>query len=106
MDQYTVSGISSIIKDQQDELFSNYIEDKPTGWSCCLRTKEQICIGEWLRRELIALKLDDLARYQQEGIFHREGRSRIDLYGLVAEIMNDTTEGKIDRNRKPMRRWG
>jgi hypothetical protein len=106
MDKYTVTGISRIVNDQQDELFNSYIEDKPTNWSCCSRTKQQICIGEWLHRELIVLELDDIARFQQEGIFHREGRSRVDLYSLVAEIMNDTIEGKIDRNRKPMRRWG
>lgn len=103
---YTLESIKLEISLNKEKLFSIYIQDKPNNWSCCERTKEFICIGEWLKQELIELQLDDVARYQQEGIFHRESRSQDDLYSLVYQIITDTLNGNIDRNRKPLRRWG
>lgn len=103
---YSKEKIQREVEGRREELFELYRKDRPSTWSCCSRTEEVICLGEWLRRELINLQLDPLGRSQQEGIFHRESRSQDDLYVLVAQIMNDTVDGKIDRERKPLRRWG
>ena len=52
------------------------------------------------------MQLDDVGRKVQEDQFNRMSRTLDDVFELAARIMNDTLEDKIDRNRRPHRRWG
>ena len=56
--------------------------------------------------EMTRLGLDELGRKTQEHQFNRYSRSTESLFGLAADIMNDTVAGRIDRDRTPHHRWG
>lgn len=87
-------------------MFEEYASQKPERWSCDSRTRDLICIGNWLSEQFAEAHLDDVGRRAQEWQFNRRSRSEEDLFALAAEIMNDTEAGKIDRDRIPLRRWG
>jgi hypothetical protein len=50
--------------------------------------------------------LSDSDRKAQEAQFNRRSRSEMDVFAIAADILNETVEDKIDRNRIPTRRWG
>jgi len=87
-------------------LFASYAANRPENWAVNQRTHDLICISVWMREELTAMQLDDVGRKVQEDQFNRMSRTLDDVFELAARIMNDTLEDKIDRNRRPHRRWG
>lgn len=104
--RYTAESVRSVVIPQVDRLFAFWAEGRPANWSCDTRTRELITLGKWLDEELTRIGIDDLGRRTQTSLYNRESRSRDDLYGLVASIMNDALDDKIDRFRRPHRRWG
>jgi len=103
---YTAEEIARIVANNSIELFAEYSAGRPPNWSVNNRTRELVCIAKWMNQEMVAMGLDDLGRRMQEAQFNRFSRSDEDLYALAARIMNDTLEDRIDRKRKPHRRWG
>lgn len=104
--QYTAESIRKAVEDDSERLFSSYSANRPEHWACDQRTKDLVTLGNWLNEEHARLGIDDLGRLTQNGRFNRESRSRDDLWTLAVEILNDTLIDKIDRNRRPHRRWG
>jgi hypothetical protein len=98
--------IQAIVTADEERLFAPWLVGRPEGYRADTATKTMVCLGYWLREELTKLGLSDDDRRIQESAFHRWSRSREDLFVLAAEIINDAIEGKIDRNRRPLRRWG
>jgi hypothetical protein len=103
---YTAESIRAAVDADRERLFAAYSANRPPNWNCDQRTKDLVAIGNWIDGEHRRLGIDDLGRTTQDGRFNRESRSRDDLWTLAAEIMNDTLIDKIDRFRRPHRRWG
>jgi hypothetical protein len=103
---YTSTSIMKNVKEDEQNLFASYSSGRPENWSCDSRTRDLICIGNWIDSELKRLDIDDLGRRAQTSQFNRRSRSEDDLWELAAQIMNDSIAGNIDRFRKPLRRWG
>ena len=105
-ERYTPDSVRDSVIPQVDRLFAFYVEGRPATWSCDTRTRELITIGKWMDETLTAIGVDDLGRRTQTSLYNRESRSREDLYALAADIMNDALDDRIDRFRRPHRRWG
>ena len=103
---YTASGVKESVDADREHLMGAWALGRPENWSCNQQTKDLICIGNWLDEEMRRRWLDDLGRITQTSQFNRRSRSEDDLWTLAAEIMNQVVNDKIDRQRKPHRRWG
>lgn len=103
---YTAKGIKAMVESERGRLFASYAEGRPPNWVCDQQTKDIVCLSVWLREELTRLGIDELGRKIQEGEFNRYSRSDPDLFVLAAEVMNNALANRIDRNRRPHRRWG
>lgn len=104
--KYTPTAIREAVLNDIPRLFAPYSEGRGPNWSTDTRTKEVLCLTQWLREEMTRLNLDDLGRITQEGEFNRVSRSCPDVFEAAAEVMNAVVEDRIDRYRKPHRRWG
>lgn len=102
---YSAENVRAAVMADEERLFAAWSANRPEGWSVDPRTKATVCIGHWMREELAKLVGDEDRRIQLNA-FNRHSRSDDDLYELAAQILNDAAEGKIDRDRKPHRRWG
>jgi hypothetical protein len=104
--KYIPESIKAAIEADREALFAPYAIGRPDNWSCDMRTKDLICIGNWLANELTLLGISDVDRRTQQWKFNRESRSDLDLFTCAADIMNEAVEGKIEQNRIYHRRWG
>lgn len=102
----TADDVASDVLQRGHVFFQSYSAGRPVGWSTDTRTYNLICVAVWLRQTLSAMGLDDLDRTTQESQFNRRSRSEEDLFSLGAEIVNDAALGKINRDRRPHKRWG
>ena len=103
---YTVTEIRIAVEINRERLFAPMAVNRPENWACDPRTRDFVCIGNWIDEEMRALGLDDLGRITQNGQFNRRARSEEDMLAIAVTIMNDVLIDRIDRNRRPHRRWG
>lgn len=103
---YTRESVFLEIESDRESLFAHWSRGRPSNWSCDPRTRDLICTAEWLKRKLRSLVPDEIGRHVLESQFHRFSRSEDDLFSLAARIVNDAADDKIDRDRRPHRRWG
>jgi hypothetical protein len=106
IEKYTAESVRASVDANRENLFAPYAMGRSENWACDLRTKDLVCIGNWLSAELISLQLSDVDRRTQEWRYNRESRSDYDLFEAAAQIMNDTLDGKVEQNRCYHRRWG
>ncbi len=104
--KYSDDTVRTAVADQEERLFASWSSGRPQGWKCDDRTRNIVCVGLWLREELFRVALSDSDRKAQEAQFNRRSRSEMDVFAIAADILNETVEDKIDRNRIPTRRWG
>ena len=105
-DLYTAEEIRNAIEHDRERLFAPWAVGRPENWSTDQRTKDVVCIGNWMCEEMIRKGLDDPGRRALLHEFNRYCRNDEDLFVLSASIMNDMLTGNIDRNRRMHRRWG
>ena len=103
---YTEDAVRTVVVAAEERLFAPWREGRPETWRPSTQTKDMVCVGFWLREELTRLGFSDDDRKIQEAKFHRWSRSRLDVFLLAAELLNEALEGEIERDRKPHRRWG
>lgn len=103
---YDSATVRAQVEGDIDRLFAPWALGRPENWKPDPTTKLVIALGYWLDAELRSLDIDDEGRKIQLLHFNRWSRSVDDLFGLAAETMNDAVAGRIDRDRKPHRRWG
>lgn len=104
--KYTAENIRAIIESDRQVLFSTYAIGRPDNWICDTRTKDLVCVANWLSSELKIIGLSDTDRITQQWKFNRESRADADLFQCAADIMNEAIAGNIEQNRKHHRRWG
>jgi len=104
--RYTAENVKAAVESNEEELFALYAQGRPEHWKCDTRTKELVCIGNWITAELIALGVSDVDRRTQQAKYHREMRSSYDLFQTASEVMNEVLDGKIEQNRIAHRKWG
>lgn len=104
--KYTADAIEDWVTAESERLFAPWAVGRPENWTCDRRTKNIVCISYWLVEELTSMGLDHRDRVTQQAQFNRYSRLDDDLWALAAQIMNDSAEGNIDRDRKTHRRWG
>ena len=104
--RYSSQGIRDAVDRDRERLFADWRVGRPEGWTTDGRTSDLVCLAKWLRLEMEAMGLDDAGRRVQEAQFNRRSRSEDDLFQVAADVINDAAEGRIDRDRRPHRRWG
>lgn len=103
---YSPERVMAEVDKDRDRLFAPYAFGRPEGWIPDQRTKDLVCIGNWLHEELTRIGANDADRKTQLWYYNRWSRSEEDLWTLAARTLNDVLEGKVEQNRKPHRRWG
>lgn len=110
MNHYTPEEIRQAVIADEKHLFEAWSTGRPEGWKCDTATHDMVCCAVWLSEHLHVLVLEGIISHDdrkiQEQTFHRWSRSLVDLFELTAEVINNTIDGKIDRDRKPHHRWG
>lgn len=104
--QYTSDEIRTAVEGDRERLFASWSVGRPENWNTDQRTKDVVCIGNWMGEEMVRFGLDDAGRRALLHEFNRYCRNDEDLFFLSAEIMNDMLAGNIVRNRRHHRRWG
>jgi hypothetical protein len=104
--RYTADSVREAVESRREELFAPYAVGRPTNWCVDLRTKDLVCVGNWLSNELTSIGTSDEDRRTQQWKYNRESRSDNDLFQCAADIMNETLDGKVEKNRIPHHRWG
>ena len=104
--RYTAEVIQEDVETKRVELFASYSAGRGPNWSVDLRTKDLICIANWLLLELTKIGIPEVDRRTQQWKFNRESRADLDLFQCAADIMNEALDGKVEQNRKPHHRWG
>lgn len=104
--KYSADAIEAWVTGESERLFAPWAVGRPEGWKCDSRTRDIVCISFWLMEELTAIGIDNKGRVTQQAQFNRYSRSDENLWELAAQIMNDSVDGNIDRDRKTHRRWG
>jgi hypothetical protein len=104
--RYTAESVREAMEPERARLFALYAAGRGPNWSCDLRTKDMVCLGNWLQEELVRLGCNDDDRRTQWWFYNRWSRSDWDLFELVAQTMNDVLDGKVEQNRDMRRRWG
>lgn len=113
-ERYTAESVRAAIEPHRERLFAPYAVGRQEGWACDLRTKDLVCLGNWLQEELVRLGCNDDDRRTQWQFYHRWSRSDWDLFELTAETLNAVLDGKVEQGREshPARgdgrrhRWG
>lgn len=105
-DQYTPDEIRTAVEGDRVRLFAPWIVGRSENYSTDQRTKDVVCIGNWMNEEMTRKGLDDPGRRALLHEFNRYCRNDEDLFVLSASIMNDMLAGNIVRNRRMHRRWG
>ncbi len=97
--------VEALIRDDATHLFEAYARGRPINWNCDSRTRELVCVGNWINKELTRLGAPDEDRRIMGWAYNRRSRAATDLFQLGADLMNEFEAGNIDR--KPAhRRWG
>jgi hypothetical protein len=104
--RYTAESVRASIEPHRERLFASYASHRPPGWACDPRTKDLVCLGNWLAEELTRLGCNDTDRRTQQAFYNRWSRSDEDLFDLGARTLNAVLDGKVEQNRIPHRRWG
>lgn len=104
--RYTAGQVRAAVHADRERLFAPYAVGRPERWVPDQRTKDLICVGNWLSEELRRLKVSEDDRRTQERYYNRWSRSVEDLFGLAAETLNAVLDGQIEQGRIPHRRWG
>jgi hypothetical protein len=104
--RYTSDSVRQAVEEKREELFAPYAIGRPVNWVCDSRTKDTVCIANWLALELTSIGVSDEDRRTQQWKFNRESRSDNDLFQCAADIMNEALDGKVEKNRIPHHRWG
>jgi hypothetical protein len=104
--RYTAELIKEDIESRRVELFASYAVGRADTWVCDSRTKDLICIANWLLLELTKIGISEVDRRTQQWKFNRESRADLDLFVCAADIMNEALDGKVQQNRIPHHRWG
>ena len=104
--RYTAEAIKEDIEARRVELFASYAIGRSPNWTVDFRTKDLICISNWLLLELTKVGVSEVDRRTQQWKFNRESRADSDLFQCAADIMNEALDGKVEQNRKPHHRWG
>lgn len=105
MTEYAESRVRELVSASQEELFARYAVGRPPNWSCDSRTRELVCVGNWLDDELKAQGVSDDDRRATLWSFNRRSRAAFELFQLAADIMNEVLAGTVD-NKPAHRRWG
>jgi len=106
VERYTAEEIRREVQREQERLFAPWTEGRPAGWKTDARTKDLVCIGNWLAEEMQRLGCNDDDRRTQQQFYNRWSRSDEDLWDLAARTLNIVLDGKVEQNRIPHRRWG
>src|SRR5271170_5548125 len=101
MTRYTAESVREAIEPHRERLFASYAANRLPNWSCDLRTKDLVCLGNWLQEELVRLGCNDDDRRTQWHFYHRWSRSDWDLFELVAQALNAVLDGQVEQNRVP-----
>ncbi len=105
-ERYTAAEIQRKVDQDRERLFAPYSANRQPGWSCDLRTKDLVALGNWLTEELMRLGCNDDDRRTQQAFYHRWSRSDDDLWDLGARTLNAVLDGEVQQNRVPHHRWG
>jgi hypothetical protein len=114
MSHYTSESVRATVEPHRERLFAPYAAGRLPHWSCDLRTKDLVVLGNWLQEELVRLGCNDDDRRTQIHFYNRWSRSDWDLFELVAEALNAVLDGTVEQGREshPARsdgrrhRWG
>ena len=104
--RYTAESVQKAVEEKREELFAPYAIGRPTNWTVDTRTKDLVCIGNWLTAEMTAIGTSDEDRRTQQWKFNRLSRSDDNLWQCAADIMNEVLDGTVEKNRIPHHRWG
>lgn len=106
MERYSADYIRENVSWNEDRLFAPWAAGRPENWTPDQATKDLVCLGYWLREELTStLKCNEADVKTQLWKFNRLSRT-YDIWETAAECLNDVLDDKVERNRKPHRRWG
>lgn len=103
----TVDGawVKAQVTERATELFEPYARNRPVNWIVDSRTRELVCLGNWLQEHLSLTGVSDDNRRVTLWSFNRRSRSMPDLFQLTADVVNEVAAGTID-NKPAHRRWG
>lgn len=104
--RYTPESVRAAIEPHRERLFASYTVNRQPGWSCDTRTRDLVCIGNWLPEELVWLGCNEDDRRTQQHFYNRWSRSDHDLWDLTARLLNAVLDGEVQQNRVPHHRWG
>jgi hypothetical protein len=104
--RYTAEHVQQEVNKDRDRLFAPYAVGRGPNWSTDRRTKDLVCLGNWLAEELTRLGCNDDDRRTQEAFYNRWSRSDEDLWDLAARTLNAVIDQQVEQHRIPHRRWG
>jgi hypothetical protein len=104
-ERYTPERVKAAVEADIDRLFAPWLIGRPENYRPDPGTKALVALGYWLDEELRRLGCDDLDRKTQCWKYNRHSRT-YDIWETAAECCNDVLDGKVERDRKPHRRWG
>jgi hypothetical protein len=105
-ERYTADEVRAEVEKDRVRLFADYGAGRSPTWACDPRTKDLICIGNWIVEQLVALGCNEADRRTQMHFYNRWARSDDDLFDLAARALNAVLDGDVEQNRVPHRRWG
>lgn len=97
---YTKERIEENLAPKYQTYFAKLAVGQPANWKCDKRGADLFVLAQWLMDELILLKAEDLDKRDVQSVFNRKSRAEEDLYALMAKILNDYLDGKIERFRR------
>jgi hypothetical protein len=103
---YTADNVRAAVDADRERLFAPYAVGRPPQWIPDQRTRDLLCVGNWLTEELRRLGVSEDDRRTQQHFYNRWSRSVEDLFELGARTLNTVLDGKVEQNRVPHRRWG
>ncbi len=106
MPRYTAESCRAAVEPHRERLFASYVANRQPGWSCDIRTRDLVCLGNWLAEELTRLGCGDDDRRTQQAFYNRWSRSDEDLWDLGARTLNAVLDGEVEQGRVPHHRWG
>ena len=104
--RYTSESVRAEVDKDRERLFAPYAVGRPDTWIPDPRTKDLICVYNWMVEELVRLGVSDDDRRTQQSFYNRWSRSDDDLFDLAARTLNAVVDGCVEQNRIAHRRWG
>src|SRR5271166_462817 len=86
--RFTAESVRNALEPHRERLFALYAAGRSSNWSCDVRTKDLVCLGNWLAEELVRLGCNDDDRRTQQHFYNRWSRSDEDLFDLTARTLN------------------